>query len=160
VTTADEQVAALVREYVSLIERSGESTPYALLWACARLLPRIYAAGLELPDVEPGDTDGSDPAVAGPNLMTSFGRYDTYFDVPDAVAEMSAAAATLSGDLVEIYLDLARPLADYDAGRVTNAVWQWKFNLRGHCGDHLTSALRAIHKLVNYHMPSDFKTGE
>jgi hypothetical protein len=157
---AAQPIAALVREYVSLIDRSGESTPYALLWACARLLPRIYAAGLELPDVEPDGVDAPGSTVAGPNLMASFGRYNTYFDVPDAVAEMSPAAATLSGDLVEIYLDLARPLADYDAGRVANAVWQWKFNLRGHCGDHLTSALRAIHKLVNYHMPSDFKTGE
>ena len=152
----------LVREYLLVIDRAADSTPHSLLGSCARLLPRIYSAAMELPDVEPETDDLSsegDAVSPMPTLQPLFGRYDGYFEVYDPYVEDEPVMSSLADDLADIYLDLARPLGAFDAGHVADAVWSWRFNVRGHCGDHLVDALRAIHRLVNDHMPSDYVPG-
>ena len=114
---------------------------------------------MELPDVEPTTDDlSSEGNVASPmtTLQPLFGRYDGYFEVYDPYVEDEPVMSSLADDLADIYLDLARPLGAFDTGNVADAVWSWRFNVRGHCGDHLVDALRAIHRLVNDHMPSDY----
>jgi len=132
----------LVREYVTTIDRASQSQPHELLSSCARLLSRIYSAGLDLPDVQPTDDD-VDAEVASPmaKLTSLFGRYDNYFEVFDPFVDEKPVVGSLADDLADIYLDLARPLAAFDAGRTSDALWTWKFNLQGHCGDHLVDAL-------------------
>lgn len=149
----------MVREYVSLIDRCESSSAHELLTACSRLLPRLYAAGLELPDAEPTLTDVEFPAPPSAlgKLQALLGRFDLYHEVFDPVSEEDSIPASLADDLADVYLDLARPLAGYDSGATADAIWEWRFSMQGHCGDHLTDSLRVIHRLIHTHMPSDFR---
>jgi RNAse (barnase) inhibitor barstar len=149
-----EDLAGLIREFVALFERADRMRPYDVLVACAQLLPRIYAGGLALPAAEPDDTAPA-PCVPPPRLP-SFGSFDIYSEIYDPYVEDGPVMASLAGDLSEIYSDLVGPLREFEAGRTANAVWSWRFNIRGHCGDHLVDAVRAIHRAVNDHMPDDY----
>lgn len=153
-----ENFAALAREFLVLLDRAADMRPHELLLACARLLPRIYAVGLNLPDVEPDDTTVPD-SVPHPTLP-SFGKFDIYSEIFDPYVHDEPVMASLAHDLSEIYSDLAGPLREFEAGRIANAIWSWRFNLTGHCGDHLVDALRAIHRAVHDHMPSDYDPNE
>lgn len=159
-TTVVDEFVALVREYVDLVDRANEKTAHAFLRSCAAVLPRVYAAGLELPDVEPMDEDLA-PAVESPlsRVRKLLGRDDNYSEVFDPYVDEPPVVGSLGDDPADIYLDLARPLRTFDAGRVTDAVWEWRSGLRGHCGDHLVDAMRAIHRAVNSHMPPEYVSG-
>jgi hypothetical protein len=159
-TTDIDSFVALVKRYLTLVDRSNDATAHTLLQSCA-LLPRIYAAGAELPDVEPtdeelpGEVDSPLPCV-----RRLLGRYDSYSEIFDPYVDDPAVVASLADDLADVYLDLARPLGIYEAGREADAVWKWRSNLRGHCGDHLVDAMRAIHRAVNSHMPPEYIAGD
>ena len=146
--------ASLAREYDSLLRGAQNLKPHEFLLACAKLLPRIYAAGLGLPNVEPDDTEPA-PAARSPSLP-SLGRFDIYSEVFDPFVHGDPVMSALSIDLSEIYSDLVGPLHEFDAGRVANAIWSWRFNICGHCGEHLVDALRAIHRAIFDHMPADY----
>ncbi|HEY6556594.1 MAG TPA: DUF5063 domain-containing protein [Polyangiaceae bacterium] len=146
--------APLAREFVDLLDGAADMRPHELLLACARLLPRIYTAGLSLPDVEPDDTIAP-RSVPAPTLP-SFGKFDVYSEIYDPYVHDEPVMGSLTDDLSDIYSDLAAPLREFEAGRVANATWSWRFNLMGHCGDHLVDALRAIHRAVHDHMPSEY----
>jgi len=150
-------VAALVREYVTLINSADELSPYELLSTCRTLLPRIYAVGVQLPEIEPDDTSGP-PEVESPYdaLASRFGKLDHYREVFDPFAADPPVFGSLSDDLADVYIDLAAGLIEYDAGRVANAQWTWRFVLREHAGDHLVGALKAIHWLLDERMDPEF----
>jgi hypothetical protein len=87
------------------------------------------------------------------------GEYDQYAEVFDPVVDREFLLTHLSDDLADIFSDLAVPLRWWDRGNDsarTQALWQWKFNITGHCGDHLVDALRPIHRLVFDHMNRDY----
>lgn len=57
---------------------------------------------------------------------------------------------TLSGshiadDIGDIYRDVVGGLMLFDRGMRDEALWEWKFNLQIHWGDHATGAIRALH---------------
>ncbi|MFO0553764.1 MAG: DUF5063 domain-containing protein [Polyangiaceae bacterium] len=156
-----DQFASLVRQYASCIDGADDLTPHALLSRCARLLPLIYNAGLDLPQVDSVDPDDTSPIDGAPTipmsrLATKLGRCDFYYEVFDPVFDTEAIGASLVDDLAEIYLDLVRPLMAFDLGHELDAHWSSWFAIRGHCGDHLVDALRVIHRLVNGHLPTDY----
>jgi hypothetical protein len=152
-----DEFSVLVREYKALVEGAGQLTAHGFLYSCARALPRIYAAGIDLPDLEPRDIDVP-PSVESPmrHLRALLGPYDNYFEIFDPYEEQEAVRGLISDDLAGIYLDLVNPLRDFEAGRIGDAVWTWKVNVRGHCGDHIVDAMRAIHRLVHNHLPPDY----
>ena len=84
------------------------------------------------------------------------GKYDAYHEVFDPYVDEAPVVGLISDDLADIYLDLVSPLVAFEAGRVNDAIWEWRFGLRGHCGDHLVDTMRAIHRLVHNHMPHDY----
>lgn len=149
--------ASLVREYKGLIDGAAAVTAHGFLSSCASVLPRIYAAGIALPDVEPECADVG-RSVESPmrKVGALLGRYDSYLEVFDPYVEAEPVRPLISDDIADIYLDLVNPLAAFEAGRVRDAVWTWKFNVRGHCGDHIVDTMRAIHRLVHDHMPADY----
>ena len=149
-----EHFVRLVREFIEVVNGADWSHALSVLESCARILPRIYAAGLELPTVEPTDADVMCD-VRRPTF--NFGRYDMYWEIFDPYIQEQPVIGSLADDLGDIYLDLARPLKAYDAGQHLDAVWQWKFNIQGHCGDHLVDAMRAIHRLINGRIPAEFE---
>lgn len=151
-------IIALIQEYVTLIDNVETISAHTLLSKCAILLPQIYALGLQLPEVEPESEEaetykGASPMTA---LTAKIGKYDRYQEIFDPVAENEAVTGTLSDDLADIYKDLKGPLLSFNQGHEADALWQWKFNLKTHCGNHLVDALRVIHRLVNYHMNPDY----
>jgi len=146
--------ASLAREYDSLLRGAQNLKPHEFLLACAKLLPRIYAAGISLPNAEPDDTEPA-PSAHSPALP-SLGRFDVYSEVFDPFVHEDPVMSALSSDLSEIYSDLVGPLQDFDVGRVANAIRSWRFNICGHCGEHLVDALRAIHRAIFDHMPDDY----
>lgn len=154
-----EAFVGLVRQYRDLLEEAHSRKPYEVLTACATLLPRIYAAGLNLPKANPDPSPSrSDVGPRPTGVSHSLGRYNKYWSVFDPVFDQAASMAFLSNDITEIYENLVGSLIDYDAGRREAAVWQWKFDLQTHCGDHLVDVLRPIHRLVHDHMPRDFQS--
>ena len=155
--TEIETLVALVREYRAVIDGAEGSRAHTLLRRCATLLPRIYAAGLALPEVEP-ETEGVDaPQIESPLRLLGalLGRYDSYLEIFDPYQEDDSVRGLVSDDLADSYLDLVEPLAAFEAGRVHDAVWSWRVSIRGHCGDHIVDAMRAIHRLIHVHMPED-----
>jgi hypothetical protein len=154
-----ENFLSLVREYVLLVDNADSISAYQLLSKCAMLLPKIYSLGLGLPDTEPKNDEivtyerNSPIGVLG----SKFGKYDIYWEVLDPVFKEEVGAGTLSEDLAEIYMELKGPLIAYEKGQEFDAIWQWKFNIKSHCGDHLVDALRTIHRLVNDHMDPDYR---
>jgi hypothetical protein len=148
-----------VREYISLIDSASiQSHPHLFLSKCRLLLLQIYTLGIQLPDVEPQDNEVS--KIDYPSPMSSIGillgKYDMYNEVFDPIKDGEIVAASLSDDLAGIYRDLKDPLLDYDSDKREDAIWSWKFNIQGHCGDHLVDSLRAIHRLVNLYIPTGY----
>jgi hypothetical protein len=148
----------LVREYRAVIDGADGRSPHALLRRCALLLPRIYAAGLSLPDVEPDTESVDERTVESPmrRLAVIFGRYDSYAEIFDPYEDEEPVRGLISDDLADIYLDLVDPLSALESGRIQDAVWSWKFGIRGHCGDHIVDTMRAVHRLIHLHMPEDY----
>lgn len=158
-----EKFVTLTRDYVALVDACASGSLRDFLVACARLLPQIYAVGIELPDPELPEDDFELPPDELKSPMSAIGellgKYDEYAEVFDPVIDREFLLTHLSDDLADIYSDLLVPLRWWDRGggaARTQAVWQWKFNITGHCGDHLVDALRPIHRLVYDHLNPDY----
>ena len=155
------QFVPLVRAYANIIETAATLTAYTLLTECALLLPELYAWGYRLPDILPPDLDNNQvPAteITRP-LFARFGPYARYRLVYDPIFDEEMVIAYIADDLADIYHDLKRPLIVFDRGEEKAqqlALWEWRFTLRGHSGDHIVNVLRPIHILINAHMPPDF----
>jgi hypothetical protein len=52
---------------------------------------------------------------------------------------------SLSDDITDIYRDVVTGLREYEAGRRTQALWEWGFGFQAHWGEHATGAIRALH---------------
>ena len=76
------------------------------------LLPQLYITAMALPEVEPVEEDLPEPHVASPMgvLLKRLGSFEVYMEVFDPVYDREATPASLSGDLSEIYLDLAKSM--------------------------------------------------
>lgn len=146
----------LVREYRSLVDDAQPGRVRELLFQCSILLPRIYVAAAELPDLGVEDED-HEPEVASPSrkLEQILGDRDHYQLISDPMRDYDAVTASISDDLADVYLDLVRPLIAFDAGRLVEAVWLWRFNLRGHCGAHIVNVMRPLHVLVHDDLPPE-----
>lgn len=138
-----------VREYVALIDKSDALPVLTLLSRAADVLARIYSATWK---IEPAEATEAASLKRRPSPMqrlgSQLGPYDPYFCVFDALVQDEPVMGSLSDDLADIYLDLAGALDELDAGRHDDAVWSWRFVLRGHAGDHLVRALPALHAVL------------
>ncbi len=55
----------------------------------------------------------------------------------------------LADDVADIYQDLADGLVKWRRGEVDAALWEWRYRFTMHWGEHVTSALRALHALAD-----------
>ena len=67
---------------------------------------------------------------------------------PYKLEETEPVIGDLADDLTDIYADLARGLAKWRRQERDSAAWEWQFHFACHWGEHLTSALRALHALA------------
>ncbi|MBW8844083.1 MAG: DUF5063 domain-containing protein [Burkholderiales bacterium] len=120
----------------------------------ASWLARLYAAALELPDVDPENSDclpelpGAAAAAAAANLACFNGCYYRMIFDPDPVADDEAVIGDLGDDLLDVYKDLKAGLVLEDRGMRTDALWHWAFQHRIHWGRHAAAALFALHGLT------------
>ena len=52
---------------------------------------------------------------------------------------------SLNDDLLDVYFDVHRGLALWNAGHRDAAVWHWRFDFDSHWGAHAIQALGALH---------------
>jgi len=73
--------------------------------------------------------------------------YWTVFD-PTKAEENETVFALLSDDLADTYRDIKYGLLLFDAGHISEAIWQWKFNFKIHWGRHLLNAEKVIYSWI------------
>lgn len=167
--------AERAEEFCALIDSRDAHGRAAFLRRVHLGLAPLYAAALVLPAVEvieDGPEDDDDDLVDSPpaaaqddrlgmerwqalyrSLSALIGERNHYAEVFDPYAEPPEEPVTgsLADDLADIYQDLADGLAKWRRGEAAAALWRWRFQFTTHWGEHLTSALRALHVLAaNY----------
>jgi hypothetical protein len=165
--TADEiqaidRFVAVANRYCSTLEGAPALSGPQLVRRSAELLPELYRAALDLPDIEPA-TSGDDHARRGaakedahvvhaslPHGIAAYSMYwhsvDPFTGPPD-----EPVASDLRNDLVKIYEDVRTGLRAWPAASTNeraDIAWGWRFHFIHHWGRHVTSALTAIHALL------------
>jgi hypothetical protein len=151
---ASRRFAAIADQFVTLIHHHEALPPDALLDRVRLILPRLYAAGLELPDLAIDDDARDAVRPSTEHLRVALGRrighgrnfyaevFDPYADPPEP-----PVTGSLSDDLADIHADLSAGLDLWRRGYEDEAVWEWRFAMAHHSGEHVTSAIRALHSL-------------
>jgi hypothetical protein len=137
------------------------------------LLPRLYAAALALPQVEPDTADQAGRQVTHDDwralytdLAERLGHWDSYIDVGDPYDEANREPMrmSLADDLADIYQDVKNGLMtekSLSAVRPNDVLWTWRFEFGSHWAEHAARALRALQAalLVHYaeHQPETFR---
>lgn len=147
----DEAFATLADEFCRLIETRKRRSARALLRRAHQLLPKLYAAALELrPRPDQSDAPHCRPGhevwkgIYG-DLVQQLGYLGPYSEVFDPYDHHDRpVTASLADDLADIYCDL-------ESGR---QLWQQKFReaainswtqlFRFHWSEHATGALRTL----------------
>lgn len=162
---------ASAREYCALIPDFDRYPKTAFAHRLHRILPRLYADALWLPDApaehfEDADADEeserrAERAVSAERkreLLNGLSRYlgtawDKYRDVDDPYDRNATALGHgwLSDDLTDTFGELATGLAMWDEGFQGHAVWELKFTFERHWGQHVLGALLALRALAEFH---------
>jgi hypothetical protein len=164
--------AAIAEEYCRLIEERHTVGREHFLLGMHALLPRLYLAGLLLPPTDilfsDEDTEDADDTAEAPEassdpdrgeheewsqLYASLGAligernfYREIFDPFEPLTDPEVTGA-LADDFADIYRDVRAGLRKWQRGESGEALWEWRFNLESHWGEHLTGALRTLYVL-------------
>jgi hypothetical protein len=156
---AAEKFHRLAVRYCRLVDSHRTRPIRSLLLALQRLIPDLYACGLRLPM----STAGQEPE---PRRMTHeewwrlfrslgsrLGHRDHYREVFDAYdrKDREVLTGSLADDLADIHRDLTNGLRSWRSGDRRRAVWEWRFGVDYHWGEHATSAMRALYWLRQNH---------
>jgi hypothetical protein len=151
---AVERFAAEATRFRDWALHSTEQEEWAVRGALIRVT-QLYLAALELPpasiDESPGQPDAKrvDDSEWRRVLVATVGRlpFDMYGEVfnPFTLPVEEPVSGSLSDDIADIYRDVVTGLQEYEAGRHSEATWEWGFSLRYHWGEHATGAIRALH---------------
>lgn len=136
--------ADVARRYCAFIDRDArlDANPRAQE---ARLhLAELVHVACQLPQGEANGPDLED--ASRPSGWQGFGALDAYATIFDPYVEEAPVTGSLSDDLLDVYRDLRRGLAHYDAGHVDVAIWEWRFHFDHHWGNHAVDALRALQR--------------
>ena len=112
-------------------------------------LMRLYVAAFELPDMET-ETESDDESISSPVPSFSEGFDTLYWSVFDPFKndpEDEVVCMSLYDDLRSVLEDLQSGISEYEAGRIGNAVFNWKFRYELHTGNHTVNALKALHAI-------------
>ena len=111
-------------------------------------LMKLYILAMSLP--EPVSKEG-------PLRTTSYKDRSTirinkqiprfYWEVFDPFVQEDAVCGDIADDLSDIAADLLSGMREFEAGRIGNAVFEWRFGLNNHWGSHTVDVLRALHAI-------------
>lgn len=135
------------RTYCRFVEKAAALQLADRLRAAREHLLSLYSAALSLPSVEPDDRDAR-PSHDVPTDWPGFEDKDAYWEVFDPYEhdDNEPVAGSLADDVLDVYSDIRRGLALWDASQTQNAIWEWRFHFDIHWGDHAVDALRALHR--------------
>jgi hypothetical protein len=141
---------------------SGSSSGKVAVREALGLVTRLYLTALALPPVWCGGHDHKPEAPAGSGdgqhiysrlaARLPFQHYGEVFNTLSVPPEQPVLG-DLADDLADIFAEVDAGLRRYEAGRQTDAVWEWGFYLVHHWGEHATSAIRALHCYLVAHSP-------
>ena len=145
-----ENFAEIVRRYCVWAESSFGEIEGEMQMA-QKILAELFLNILSLPDDEfEDDVELEDvsteqwKAVRDRFAKLPINGYWTIFD-PTKDKENETVFAQLSEDFADIYRDIRYGLLIFDAGHLSEAVWEWKFHYKIHWGRHLLSAQKVIY---------------
>jgi hypothetical protein len=145
-------------DYLACIDAAGDQGADRTMRTAAAILGGLYAAAINLPQVEhevDDVSDGTEPGDAWEALYRRLGDAGVgtyYWQLDPFLGDRPGeeGVGDLADDLADIYLDLRRGFAILDAGAsINDAVWDWRFSFESHWGQHAVDALRVIHALLN-----------
>ena len=110
-----------------------------------KLLMTLYVSAMNLPDTEPETTDSSSDIAEAVSFRIGGQISTTYWEVFDPYVYEDPVCGDLTDDLSDIAEDLKKGMNEYKAGRIGNAIFEWRFGLNNHWGLHIVDALRALH---------------
>ena len=108
-------------------------------------LMKLYVAALELPRMDTETVKVHNTQKCSIKIDRKFKT--TYWEVFDPWEEETPVCGNLYDDFSDIVRDLQRGIEEYDNGRIGNAVFEWRFGVTGHWGDHTVNVIRALHWL-------------
>ena len=158
--------AAAATAYMQWMECAAtEDAPIINLRELHSILGTLQAAAADLPPVElSGEAVASsaEAAESGGGLEEAraawllaaavasklpLDAYSTVFD-PLNAADRASIMKNLDDDLGDIYHDVRRALALYEAAPLVDAVWEWRMSYYTHWGRHLVHAQTAIYSYL------------
>ena len=130
-------------EYCRFISENvitADTVPYVM-----ELLMQLYISAMNLPATEPETIASLSDISEAVAIRFSDQIPTTYWEIFDPHADKDTVCGDLIDDLSDIAADLKAGMKEYEAGRFGNAVFEWKFGLNNHWGQHIVDALRALH---------------
>ena len=110
-----------------------------------KLLMTLYISALNLPETEPKAIESSSDISEAVSIRFSEQVSATYWEVFDPYVDEDPVCGDLIDDLSDIAAGLRDGMREYETGRIGNAIFEWKFGLNNHWGQHIVDALRALH---------------
>ena len=133
----------LSKQFCDMVDTKVLSSSNTGVWMT--LLMKLYAEALELPNVEPEKTlEGCEPACCPRSVIAVPADY---WEIYDPLEPDEPVCGSLFDDLGDIYRELKSGTLEYEAGRTNNAIWEWKFGVDNHWGQHVVDAIRALHSI-------------
>ena len=152
-----EHFAVLAQSYCSLVVDRTSHSRSAFVAQLRPLLLDLYSTALTLPDrwVDHDLQLRAQSTEEWMALYQSLGEYlgdwSTYHEVFDPYELDEPVTGSLADDIADIYRDLRRGLdlrlIDHPLSSEA-ALWEWRFHFYAHWGEHLTGALRPLHRLL------------
>lgn len=152
---------ACANEFCTCLEEINNSTLGDFIKSLNLLLPKMYAAAIDLPLLDAKFEEFGQRFVNEQDyeylknmLAFKLGQYDSFEEVfdRDRVEYEDAVAADISEYLADIYQDIKDFLLLYQLGSeevMYEAIWECQQNMAGLWGQKLVNVLRPIHYL-NY----------
>jgi len=147
-----ERFAEAANRYISWAD-GWAGSPEENARTALRLLPELYLAALELPNIWPDTPYNGGVAKQHHErwkvLTTKFDSLpvQNYLKIfsPLEKRDEEPVSCWLADDLADIYLDLEEGLRYLQKGDAEKAIWVWRFGFWSHWGRHLVGALSALH---------------
>ncbi|HEY3805528.1 MAG TPA: DUF5063 domain-containing protein [Kofleriaceae bacterium] len=121
-----EAFVARAREFVDFVARASTLSPSERLSTARSRLLDLYTAAVSLP-ADFAERVDADDTVTPPAQWPGFGSHDWYWEVFDPYIEAPLVMGSLSDDVLDVYRDIQRGLAQWDAGHRRAATWEWRY---------------------------------
>jgi Domain of unknown function (DUF5063) len=143
--------------------KSGDLRDERTFDAIHRLLPALYSLALAMPLVvgdESAEANSPTPEQRREvcaRVAEAFGHRNLYRQVYDPYAPEDDAPlwGIVADDLADIFGDLESGLYFWRLDRPDDAIWEWRFGVEQHWGNHVVDVLRALQWLrFDYGIPA------